>query len=87
MENGRYNHKKSMATFISAFPESNPQYALIVVMDDPKASKETYGFTTAGWNAVPVSKNIITAIAPQLNIKADFDLEKQKSIVDAAYKK
>ena len=56
-------------------------------MDDPKASKETFGFTTAGWNAVPVSKNIITAIAPQLNVKADFDLEKQKSIVDAAYKK
>ena len=43
--------------------------------------------TEAGWNAVPTTKNIITAVAPQLNIKADFDLEKQKSIVDAAYKK
>ena len=86
LENGRYNHKKSMATFISAFPESNPKYALIVVMDDPKASKETFGYTTAGWNAVPISKNIITAVAPQLNLKADFDLQKQRSIVDAAYK-
>ena len=87
LENGRYNHKKSMSTFISAFPQANPQYALIVVMDDPKASKETYGYTTAGWNAVPISKKIITAIAPQLNVRADFDLEKQKSIGDAAYKK
>ncbi|MEE6207475.1 MAG: penicillin-binding protein 2 [Alphaproteobacteria bacterium] len=87
LENGRYNHKKSMATFISAFPESNPKYALIVVMDDPKASKDTFGYTTAGWNAVPVSKNIITAVAPQLNIKVDFDLEKQKNIVNAAYKR
>lgn len=86
LENGRYNTKKSMSTFISAFPESNPKYALIVVMDDPKASKETYGYTTAGWNAVPISRNIISAVAPQLNIRADFDLEKQKSIVDAAYK-
>ena len=76
-----------MATFISAFPESNPKYALIVVMDDPKASKDTFGYTTAGWNAVPVSKNIITAVAPQLNIKVDFDLEKQKNIVNAAYKR
>ena len=84
--NGRYDHKKSMSTFISAFPESNPKYALIVVMDNPKASKETYWYTTAGWNAVPISKNIISAVAPQLNVKADFDLEKQKSIVDAAYK-
>lgn len=86
LENGRYNHKKSISTFISAFPESDPKYALIVVMDDPKASKETYGYTTAGWNAVPISKNIISAVAPQLNVKADFDIEKQKSIVDAAYK-
>lgn len=86
LENGRYNHKKSISTFISAFPESKPRYALIVVMDDPKASKETYGYTTAGWNAVPISRNIIAAVAPQLNVRADFDLEKQKSIVDAAYK-
>ena len=85
-ENGHYNKSKSISSFISAFPQSNPQYALLVVIDDPKASKETYGYTTAGWNAVPISKNIISAIAPQLNIKADFDLEKQKSIVDAAYK-
>lgn len=86
LENGRYNHKKSMATFVSGFPQSDPKYALIVVMDDPKASKETYGYTTAGWNAVPISKNIITAVAPQLNLKVDFDLEKQKNIVNAAYK-
>jgi cell division protein FtsI (penicillin-binding protein 3) len=86
LENGRYNHKKSISTFISAFPEKDPKYALIVVMDDPKASKATYGYTTAGWNAVPISKNIISAVAPQLNVRADFDLEKQKSIVDAAYK-
>ena len=87
LENGRYNHSKSISTFVSAFPESNPRYALIVVMDDPKASKETFGYTTAGWNAVPITKKIITAVAPQLNIKVDFDLDKQKSIVNAAYKR
>ena len=81
-----YDLSKSITTFISAFPHSNPKYALLVVIDEPKATKETFGFNTAGWNAVPISKNIISAIAPQLNIKADFDLEKQKSIVDAAYK-
>ncbi len=86
LENGHYNHGKSISSFISAFPQSDPQYALLVVIDDPKASKETYGYTTAGWNAVPISRNIISLVAPQLNVRADFDLEKQKSIVDAAYK-
>lgn len=85
--NGKYDHKKSISTFISGFPASNPKYALLVVFDDPKGLKETFNHTEAGWNAVPITKNIITAVAPQLNIKADFDLEKQKSIVDAAYKK
>ena len=86
-ENGRgYNHSKSISTFISAFPQSDPKYALLVVVDDPKGSAETFGHTEAGWNAVPITRKIITAVAPQLNIKADFDLEKQKSIVDAAYK-
>ncbi|MBR3501552.1 MAG: penicillin-binding protein 2, partial [Alphaproteobacteria bacterium] len=84
---GGYDRGKSMSTFLSGFPASNPQYALLVVMDNPKASKETFGYTTAGWNAVPISKNIISSVAPQLNVKANFDLEKQKSIVDAAYKK
>lgn len=87
LENGRYNRKKSISSFVSGFPESDPRYAMIVVMDDPKASKETFGYTTAGWNAVPITKNIITAVAPQLNVKVDFDLEKQKSIVNAAYKR
>ncbi len=85
--NGRYDHKKSISTFVSGFPGSDPRYALLVVIDNPKASKETFGYTTAGWNAVPITKSIITAIAPQLNLKVDFDAEKQKSIVDAAYKK
>ena len=87
LENGRYNRGKSISTFISAFPQSNPKYALLVVMDDPKGLKETFGHTEAGWNAVPITKNIISSVAPQLNVKADFDLEKQKSIVDAAYRK
>ena len=85
--NGKYDHKKSISTFISGFPVSNPKYALLVVFDDPKGLKETFNHTEAGWNAVPTAKNIIMAVAPQLNLKVDFDLDKQKSIVDAAYKK
>jgi len=84
--NGKYDHKKSISTFISGFPASDPKYTLLVVFDDPKGLKETFNHTEAGWNAVPVTYNIISAVAPQLNVKADFDLEKQKNIVDAAYR-
>ncbi len=85
--NGRYMDKKVRTTFISAFPISNPQYALLVMMDEPKATKDTFGFSTAGWNSVPTASEIITAIAPQLNIPANYDLEEKRNskIIEAAF--
>lgn len=83
--NGRYVDKKVMTSFLAAFPASAPQYALLIVMDEPKGSKETWGFVTSGWNAVPVGGKIIAEIAPQLDIQADFDLDIQRQHVKAAF--
>lgn len=83
--NGHYIDKKVMTTFLAAFPASEPRYALLVVMDEPKAIKETWGFVTSGWNAVPTGGKIIAQIAPQLNIQADFDLDAQRQHVKASF--
>lgn len=85
--NGKYNSKVVRTTFVSTFPVSKPQYALLVMMDEPKGSKETWGFTTAGWNTVPTAAKIISAIAPQLNVKANYDLDeaRQARIIEASY--
>lgn len=86
-QNGKYEKKKVRTTFISAFPISNPKYALLVMLDEPKAIKETWGFTTSGWNAVPTGAEIITAIAPQLNVPANYDLDEKinNRIIEAAF--
>lgn len=85
--NGNYVKNAVRTSFISTFPASNPQYALLVMMDEPKASKETYGFSTAGWNSVPTAGKIITRIAPQLNVPANFILEEQKQhLIEASYR-
>ncbi len=86
-ENGKYVDKKVRTTFVSAFPISEPKYALIVMLDEPKPLKETWGFVTAGWNTVPTASKIISAIAPQLNIKANYDLddERQQRIIEASW--
>lgn len=86
-ENGKYVDKKVRTTFVSTFPVSNPQYALLMMMDEPKATKETWGFVTAGWNTVPTAGKIIEEIAPMLNIKANFDLDelRQHRIIEATY--
>ena len=46
----------------------NPRYAILVMLDEPQPLPETYGFATAGWNAVPTAGKIIERIAPMLNI-------------------
>lgn len=83
--NGRYIKGKNVTSFVSAFPVSNPQYALMVILDAPQATKETFGFVTSGWNAVPTGAKIITRIAPQLNVKPTFSLEVQQQKVLKKY--
>ena len=86
-ENGKYVDKLVRTTFVSAFPISDPQYALIVMLDEPKPIKETWGFVTSGWNTVPTASNIISAVAPQLNLKANYDLDeiRKQRIIEASY--
>jgi cell division protein FtsI (penicillin-binding protein 3) len=76
---GRYSKEKLLNSFIGAFPMDNPRYAIIVMLDEPKATPETYGFATSGWNAVPTAGKIIERIAPLLGVIPKFtekDLEK-----------
>ncbi len=77
-KNGRYIQGQNITSFVSAFPISDPKYAVMVIIDYPKPLKETYGFVTSGWNAVPTGGKIITRIAPQLNIRPNFDIETQR---------
>lgn len=87
LENGKYQKKRVMTTFLSAFPISKPKYALYVMMDEPQGLEETFRFSTAGWNVVPTGAEIISAVAPQLNIPANYDLEEKRNnkIIEAAY--
>lgn len=86
-EDGKYVDKKVRTTFVSAFPISNPKYALLLMLDEPKPIKETWGFVTSGWNTVPTAGKIIEAVAPQLNLKANYDLDELRAsrIIEAAY--
>ena len=87
--NGKYVDKKVMTSFLATFPASNPKYAFFMVMDEPKPLKETWGFVTSGWNTVPTAGKIISEIAPQLNLKANYDLDelRQSRIIEATFEK
>jgi cell division protein FtsI (penicillin-binding protein 3) len=77
--NGRYSKEKRLTSFIGAFPMDDPKYLVLVMLDEPKPTPETYGFATSGWNAVPAAAKIIERIAPMLGVEPRFtaeDLEK-----------
>ena len=50
--NGRYSDTQRLNSFLAAFPIDDPQYVVLVVLDDPQRAKEGGG-TTAGSNAAP----------------------------------
>ncbi|MBS0528909.1 MAG: penicillin-binding protein 2, partial [Proteobacteria bacterium] len=84
--NGRYAKKRVLTAFTAVIPADNPQYQLLVMLDEPQASKETFGFITSGWNAVPTGGKVIARIAPLLGIQPRFDLPPSDRLILAASK-
>jgi cell division protein FtsI (penicillin-binding protein 3) len=84
--NGRYDKTKNLTVFTGAFPMEDPQYVVMVLMDEPQATPETYGFSTSGWNAVPTAGNIIARIAPLLGIEPVLTEEERKTLAKQAEK-
>jgi cell division protein FtsI (penicillin-binding protein 3) len=82
--NGRYAKKQVLNSFTAIIPADNPQYQLLVMLDEPKTTPETHGFITSGWNAVPTGGKVIARIAPLLGIEPRFDLPPSERLILAA---
>lgn len=66
--NGRYQVGNVLTSFVGIFPFDDPQYVLVVSLDQPRPIRETHGFNTAGWNAAPTGGDIIERVAPVLGV-------------------
>ena len=66
---GGYYAEKVIATFAAVFPASNPKYALVVSLDEPEIEAVGERRRTAGWTAVPVAAEVISRVAPILNLR------------------
>ena len=81
-ENGVYT-KKKINTFVAIFPTVKPKFVLVVLLDEPKLSKEYVyhykdgsgwkqkgtPYNTAGWTSVEIAGKIIEKIGPILATK------------------
>ncbi|MEM6413100.1 MAG: penicillin-binding protein 2 [Pseudomonadota bacterium] len=74
---GGYADDERINSFVGAFPGHKPRYAILVSLDDPKATEKTYGYATAGWNAAPLFSKVVRRIAPVLNVMPETTRENQ----------
>ena len=70
-----HNRSLLVTTFAGVFPMDEPRYVIVVMLDEPKATAETYGFRTAGWNVAPVVSKTVSRIAPMLGVQPNKNRE------------
>lgn len=59
---GGYRQKALISSFVGMFPMSEPKFVILVSIDEPKGTAETFGYATAGWVAAPSVKVIVESI-------------------------
>jgi cell division protein FtsI (penicillin-binding protein 3) len=81
LANGHYTSAAVVTSFAGVFPMDDPRYVMVMMLDDPKPTKETYGFHTAAWNIGPAFGVAVSRIAPLLGVQPDKNREPDMSQV------
>ena len=68
---GSYDKTALISSFIGAFPMTDPRYVILVVVDEPKGQKETFGYATGGWVAAPAVKGVIERMGPLYGVVSE----------------
>lgn len=68
---GGYARDKTIGTFAGVFPASDPQYVMVIALDEPSRSVNGQSLRTAGWTAAPVFAQALRRIAPVIGLRPD----------------
>lgn len=84
--NGRYAERSLISSFVAAFPMNDPKYVVLATLDEPKGTKDTYGYATGGWVAAPVVSQVIAEMAPILGLpRVNADDPKVRRALDIRF--
>ena len=86
LQGGHYSGSAVVTTFAGVFPMDEPRYVVVAMLDDPKATPDTFGFHTAGWNVAPVVSRVVSRVGALLGVAPDPSREADLTEV-AAYLK
>ncbi len=65
---GGYKKSARLSSFVAAFPIHDPRYAIVIMVDEPKGTKKTFGFATGGWVAAPVVQRVVQRMGPLVGL-------------------
>mgnify|MGYP003624890997 FL=1 len=82
---GGYDRNRLISSFSAVFPYNDPQYAILILLDEPHGNESTHGYSTGGWTAAPAVGEIVSRIAPILGVvRSDADHNERAAMVRAA---
>jgi len=85
-KDGGYARRSLVSTFAAAFPMEDPQYVVIVMMDEPQGSARFPGIRTAAYTAAPVVKAFVSRAGPLLGVfpeaNRDVDISELTALVE-----
>lgn len=65
---GGYDRNRLISSFSAVFPYDDPQYVVLVMLDEPHGTAATFNYATGGWTAAPAAGEIISRIGPILGV-------------------
>jgi cell division protein FtsI (penicillin-binding protein 3) len=85
---GKHYVKNSRrSSFFGILPASNPKYVIYIMFDEPKGTKESFGFATAGWTAAPTVGRVFERMITLYGLEALDENDKDvQNIMNLEYK-
>jgi cell division protein FtsI (penicillin-binding protein 3) len=81
LPHGGYARDKVISTFASFFPASDPEFVLVIALDEPVNVINGTKVRTAGWTAAPVAARVIRRIAPIMGLRPEIDPERPPPVL------
>ncbi|WP_337188713.1 penicillin-binding protein 2 [Phenylobacterium sp.] len=74
----RYNGQKQVSSFAAVFPTwggvDTKRYFVLILLDEPKGTARSAGYSTGGWVAAPAVGRVIERIAPFVDVQRRADV-------------
>jgi cell division protein FtsI (penicillin-binding protein 3) len=76
---GGYDDKALISSFVGVFPMTKPRFVVLVMLDEPKGTKASFGYATGGWVASPAVGRVIERMGPIFGIVPDNSLPEDET--------